>query len=205
MKNCTVHLFVFDGMADWDAALAVATIQNPKFQWDPDCFSVTTAARYHAPITTMGGVRILPHMTIDEVFPAESSLLILPGGPAWEKGGNLEAIERAHAFVEEGVPVAAISSATLALARTGLLDTRLHTSDDAAWLVSSGYRGARHYRNVPAITDRNVITALGTAPVEFAREILKQLRLRSPLAPDAWFALHKHDPLTCAEFAGQSA
>src|ERR1700681_1752774 len=117
MENCTVHLFVFDGMADWEAAFAVAAIQNPQFQLSPGCFTVTTAARYHAPITSMGGVRILPHMTIDEVFPAESSLLIVPGGPAWETGGNLEALERAHAFVEEGVPVAAIGAATLALAR----------------------------------------------------------------------------------------
>jgi putative intracellular protease/amidase len=126
MENCTVHFFVFDGMADWEAAFAVAAIQNSQFQLNQGYFTVTTAARYHAPITTMGGVRILPHMTIDEVFPAESSLLILPGGPAWETGGNLEALERAHAFVEDGVPVAAISEATLALARTGLLDSLGH-------------------------------------------------------------------------------
>src|SRR5882762_8263478 len=125
MENCTVHLFVFDGMADWEAAFALASIQNPQLQMSLGQFSVTTAARYHAPITTMGGLRVLPHMTIDEVFPAESSLLILPGGGTWETSGNFEALERAHAFVDEGVPVAAIGAATLALARTGLLDTRL--------------------------------------------------------------------------------
>ena len=191
MKNCTVHLFVFDGMADWEAAFAVASIQNPQFQLNPGCFSVTTAARYHAPITTMGGVRILPHMTIDEVFPAESSLLILPGGPAWETFGNLEALERAHAFVGDGVPVAAIGEATLALARTGMLDSRLHTSNDADYLASSGYRGARNYRSVPAISDRNVITAAGSAPVEFAGEISKQLNLSASSTLDAWRMLHK--------------
>jgi putative intracellular protease/amidase len=191
MKNCTVHLLVFDGMADWEAAFAVAAIQNPQFQLNSSCFSVTTAARYHAPITTMGGVRILPHMTIDEVFPDQSSLLILTGGPSWETGGNLEALERAHAFVDDGVPVAAISTATLALARTGLLDDRFHTSNNAAYLASSGYRGGGHYRDVPAIADRNVITASGIAPLEFANEIAKLLRLHSSSTLETWNALHK--------------
>jgi putative intracellular protease/amidase len=192
MENCTVHLFVFEGMADWEAAFALASIQNPQPQMNLGQFSVTTAARYHAPITTFGGVRILPHMTIDEVFPSESSLLILPGGPAWEACGNFEALERAHAFVEEGVPVAAIGAATLALARTGLLDARRHTSNDSTYLANSGYRGARHYRDVPAISDRKVITASGNAPLEFAHEVSRQLRLASSSALATWTALHKH-------------
>jgi putative intracellular protease/amidase len=192
MENCTVHLFVFDGMADWEAAFAIAAIQNPQFQLNSSCFSVTTAARYHAPITTMGGVRILPHMTIDEVFPDQSSLLILPGGRSWETGGNLEALERAHAFVDDGVPVAAISTATLALARTGLLDDRIHTSNNAAYLATSGYRGSRHYRDVPAITDRKMITASGIAPLDFANEISKLLRLHSSSTLETWNALYKY-------------
>ena len=192
MRNCSVHLFVFDGMADWEAAFAVAAIQNPQFQLNAGCFRVTTAARFHAPIRTMGGVRILPDMTIDEVTPFDSSLLILPGGDSWEHGSNLEALERAHAFVDEGVPVAAICSATLALARTGLLDSRLHTSNSAAYLASSGYHGARHYCDVPAITDRNVITAAGTAPVEFAYEISRLLNLQLNSHLNTWYSLYRH-------------
>ena len=192
MKNCSVHLFVFDGMADWEAAFAVAAIQNPQFQMNPGCFRVTTAARFHAPIRTMGGVRILPDMTIDEVSPTDSSLLILPGGESWEHGGNLEALERAHAFVEEGVPVAAICSATLALARTGLLNSRLHTSNSAAYLASSGYRGSRFYCDVPAIADRNIITAAGTAPLEFAYEISRLLSLHTSNSLNTWYSLYRH-------------
>ena len=188
MENCTVHLFVFDGMADWEPAFAVASIQNPRYQLNPGRYRVTTASRFHAPIRTMGGVRILPDMTIDEVCPSQSSLLILPGGEAWENGGNLEALERAHAFVAEGVPVAAICAATLALARTGLLDNRLHTSNSAAYLADSGYGGAKQYRDVPAVTDRNVITAAGGAPLEFAAEISKLLSLHASSPLDAWYA-----------------
>ena len=192
MRMSTVHLLVFDGMADWEPAFAIASIHNPQFQLRPGRFRIQTAARSLAPVKTMGGVRILPDVTIDEVSPAQSSLLILPGGQSWENGGNLEALERALAFVDAGVPVAAICAATLALARTGLLDDRLHTSNDAAYLASSGYRGARFYRNVPAITDSNVITASGLAPIEFAREISRLLELYAPATLEAWYSLYKH-------------
>lgn len=197
MMNCSVHLFVFDGMADWEASFAMAAIQNPQSLSNSGCFRVTTAARFHAPIRTAGGMRILPDMTIDEVCPLESSLLILPGGESWEHGSNLEALERAHAFVDESVPVAAIGSATLALARTGLLDTRLHTSHSAAYLAASGYRGARHYCDVPAITNRNVTTASGKAPLEFACEISKLLNLQSTSNLNTWQSLYRRS----AEFS----
>lgn len=192
MNQSTVHLFVFDGMADWEPAFAIASIHNPRLQLQPGRYRIQTAARSLAPATTMGGVRILPDITIDEVCPARSSLLILPGGELWETGGNLEALERAHAFVEAGVPVAAICAATLALARTGLLDDRLHTSNDAAYLAASGYDGASFYRDVPAISDRNVITASGLAPLEFAREIFRILDLYSSGTLESWYALYKY-------------
>jgi putative intracellular protease/amidase len=192
MNRSTVHLFVFDGMADWEAAFAVAAIQNPQFQLRPGRYRVQTAARSLAPVKTMGGVRIVPDVTIDEVCPDGSSLLILPGGRLWETGGNLEALERALAFVEANVPVAAICAATLALARTGLLDERLHTSNDAAYLAASGYRGERFYRDFPAITDGSVITASGLAPLEFAYEISRLLELYSPCTLEAWYGLYKH-------------
>lgn len=192
MNLSTVHLFVFDGMADWEPAFAIASIQNPRFQLRPGRYRIQTAARSLAPVTTMGGVRILPDITIDEVCPARSSLLILPGGELWERGGNLEALERALAFVDAGVPVAAICAATLALARTGLLDDRLHTSNDASYLAASGYGGAHYYRDVPAISDGNVITASGLAPLEFAREISRMLDLYSSDTLEAWYALYKH-------------
>jgi len=191
MNQRTVHLFVFDGMADWEAAFAIASIHSPRFQQQPGQYRVQTVGRSLAPVTTLGGVRILPDITIDELCPARSSLLILPGGELWESGGNLEALERASAFVDAGVPVAAICASTLALARIGLLDDRLHTSNDSAYLAASGYRGAGNYCDVPAVTDRGVITASGVAPLEFAVEIARLLDLYDTCTLEAWYALYK--------------
>src|SRR5215469_3800354 len=90
-----VHLFVFDTMADWEAAYAVAAINSPQFQSGSSRYRVVTVAATLAPVTTMGGVRIEPDVMIDAVLPEESAMLILPGGYAWENGGNGEALELA--------------------------------------------------------------------------------------------------------------
>ena len=56
-----VCLLVFDGLADWEPALAVATIN------ETDKFLVKTVGFSPEPVTTMGGIRILPDMTLNEL------------------------------------------------------------------------------------------------------------------------------------------
>lgn len=191
MSNRAVHLFVFDSMADWEAAFAIAGINNPQFQLTPGRYRVSTVAARRETVTTIGGVRIQPDLVLDEVSPSESAMLILPGGLSWESGGNTGAVDKARDFVAAGVPVAAICAATLALARSGLLDDRGHTSNAQEYLAASGYRGGGLYRRVPATTDGNLITASGIAPVDFAYEIFKLLGLYSEQALEAWYALFK--------------
>jgi putative intracellular protease/amidase len=191
MSVRNVHLFVFDSMADWEAAFAIAGINNPQFQRERGRYRVVTAGLTREPITTMGGVRILPETTLSEIDPNQSAMLILPGGDRWESRGNAEAIELARVFIVESIPVAAICAATLALARAGILDDFHHTSNSREYLASSGYRGGSFYCDVPAITDENVITASGIAPIEFSREIFRTLGLYSREALDAWYALFR--------------
>jgi putative intracellular protease/amidase len=192
MTNSAVHLFVFDAMADWEAAFAIAGINNPQFQLVPGRYRVTTVGVSRETVTTIGGVRVQPEVVLAGVSPGASAMLILPGGQSWESGSNTEAVDKARDFVAAGVPVAAICAATLALARAGLLDDREHTSNAPEYLSASGYRGAGLYRHVPAVTDRNMITAAGTAPVDFAYEIFKMLSMYSTTALQAWYALFKN-------------
>lgn len=191
MDAQTVHLFVFSSMADWEPAFAIAGINNPRFQREPGRFRVATVGAAARPITTMGGVRIQPDLTLAQLSPSASAMLILPGGDAWEQGENIEAIRKAGEFVAARVPVAAICAATMALARAGFLDNRLHTSNAPEYLKSTGYRGSSLYRNIPAIADGNLITASGIAPIDFAYQIFGMLRLYSDATLDAWYSLYK--------------
>ncbi len=118
-------------------------------------------------------------------------MLILPGGITWDQGRNVEAVEKAKAFLDAGVPVAAICGATAALARAGLLDNRRHTSNAREYLKGTGYRGTALYQDEPAVTDKLVITAGGLAPVDFAYHIFKQLAVFSEPTLEAWRLLFK--------------
>ncbi|MGA8086260.1 MAG: type 1 glutamine amidotransferase family protein [Terracidiphilus sp.] len=191
MNIRNVHLFVFDSMADWEAAFAIAGINNPQFQRTPGQFRVVTVGSTTKPITTVGGVRILPDIGLSEIDPNQSAILILPGGDQWERYGNIEAIQVARTLFVEAVPIAAICGATLALARAGMLDDFHHTGNSREYLAASGYRGGSFYCDAPAVTDEGVITASGIAPIEFAREIFRTLGLYSREALDAWYALYR--------------
>lgn len=189
----TVHLYVFEGYADWEPAFAIAALHNPRFQREPGRWRVRTVGERAAqPLRSMGGVTVLPDLGWSELHPADSRLLILPGGPGWEEEGvHRPAIDKAEAFLGEGVSVAAICGATAGLARAGRLDRCAHTSNAAAYLKATGYAGAGHYRDEPAVREHGLITAGGMAPLEFAREILLELALYEDEALEAWYQLYK--------------
>ena len=190
MQTRDVHVFVFDTLADWEAGYAIAQLNSPIDPAARGRYRVRSVGITRAPVRTVGGLTIVPDLAIEELDPARSAMLILPGGDTWESGGNLDALEKARAFVAAGVPIAAICGATGALARAGLLDTCAHTSNAKEYLqYQPGYGGLAHYREAPAVRDRSIITAGSTAPVAFAREIFAALELfRTPVL-DAWYAL----------------
>lgn len=191
MEQQDVHLFVFETLSDWEAGYAVAGINQPQFQRRPGRYRVRTAALGRGSVVTMGGIRIEPDMTLDELTPAGSAMLILPGGLAWDQGQNGAAVNLAGIFLAAGVPVAAICGATAGLARGGFLDRRRHTSNSSDYLAATGYCGGALYEEAPAVTDGNLITASGIAPVDFALHIFRRLDLYAPPVAQAWHGLFK--------------
>jgi len=190
METREAHVYVFDTLADWEVGYAIAQLNTPLDPAARGRYRVVSVGTTRAPVRTLGGLTITPDLALDEIDPARSALLILPGGNSWDAGGNLEAIDKARAFVTAGVPVAAICGATGGLARAGLLDACAHTSNAKEYLqYQPGYGGATRYREAPAVRDRGIITAGSTAPVEFAREIFAALELfRGPVL-EAWYGL----------------
>jgi putative intracellular protease/amidase len=194
MEARTVHLIVLDTMADWEPALAIAGIGNPEFQKNPGAYRVKTVGPTRDPVRTMGGVTIVPEMALDELRPEESAMLIVPGGGVWDQGGEPAAVEKARAFLDAGVPVAAICGATGGLARAGVLAGRRHTSNARQYLAyyAPEYGGEALYSDEPAVLDGDLITAGGVFPVDFARKIFERLELYDPPVLDAWYRLYKH-------------
>lgn len=191
----SVHVAIYDTLADWEIGHITAHINNGEFQAEPGQYQIVTVGETAEPITTMGGLRVTPDTTLDQVSAADSAMLILPGAATWVPEGNKAFRAKAREFAEAGVPVAAICGATFGMAAEGLLDERAHTSNAPQFLTMSGYKGASNYRDELAVTDGNLITASGIAPVHFAREVFALLGVYEPSVLESWYKLYgQQDP-----------
>lgn len=191
MPKATVHLFVFDTMSDWEYSYLAAGINNPQFQESPGSLRIKTVSLAEKPVVSIGGLRVTADMTLGRLKPANSAMLVLPGGVAWDKKKNKEAAALAAEFLAKGVPVAAICGATAGLARAGLLDEIDHTSNSRDYIAATGYKGAAHYKDKPAVTSGNLITASAMNPVDFAKEIFEMLQVYPAKVLEAWYGLYK--------------
>lgn len=201
-----VHLAVYDTLADWEVGHATAHINNGNWQREPGRYRVVTVGAGREPVRSMGGMLITPDITLDELRVEDSAMLILPGSDTWLSGANAAFAKKARQFLEAEVPVAAICGATAGLAAEGLLDDRRHTSNAPEFVQALGSKGAEHYCDLPAVTDRGLTTASGTAPVDFAREVFAALKLYTPEVLASWYRLYGlGDPAGYFELEGETA
>ncbi|WP_055602518.1 DJ-1/PfpI family protein [Streptomyces aureus] len=200
MGTKTVHLAVYDTLADWETGHATAWLARAGY-------TIRTVGPVAGePVTTIAGIRIVPDLALADLRPEDSDLLILPGAEKYDEGDELAAFPAAaRAFLDAGVPVAAICGATAGLAKEGLLDDRPHTSAVSFYLAATGYKGGEHYVDTDAVTSGgeagsgDLITAGPTEPVAFAREVFAVLGAYEGKR-DAWYRLfHDSDPAAFAE------
>jgi putative intracellular protease/amidase len=187
MQLGTAHLALYDTLADWEVGHLLVELRTGRFTGTS--FELVTVGESREPITTMGGVRVVPDALLADLDPAESELLILPGADIWDAGGGEAFAAAARRFLDAGVPVAAICGATAGLARAGLLDTRRHTSAAAEYLAMTGYAGGEFYVDERAVVDGDLITAGPQSPVQFARATMDRLGLADEATLEAYEAV----------------
>ncbi|GKU76045.1 type 1 glutamine amidotransferase family protein [Paenibacillus sp. L3-i20] len=192
--NNTVYLYVFDTMADWEIGYLTAELNSGRYYkkgLSPS--KIVTVGIEKTPVTTMGGLKILPDIQLDECSIESTDTLILPGGDTWSEVIHQPILKIAQKCLKEGTLVAAICGATMALAQTGLLNSRQHTSNDLGYLKMTcpTYTGEEYYKMESVVTDGNLITASGIAPLEFSVHVLKALDVFSSQTLDAWYSLYK--------------
>lgn len=192
----TVYLALTDGLADWEYGHVAAQVNLQCFQARPGRYEIRTVGLTTEPIRTLGGVRMLPDVAIEDVSVDDAAMLVLPGGDGWESGELAAFAKLARRFREAGKPVAAICGATVALAAEGLLDDVAHTSNFLEGLGS--YGGAELYRDERVVRAEGMVTAGGASPLEWAREVLAELEAYSPTTLAAWYELNRDD--TAAAF-----
>jgi putative intracellular protease/amidase len=184
MKTRTCYLFVFNGFADWEPALAIAGLQQFTD------VEVKTVSIDGNPVRSRGNIQVMPDVSLRELQVAKVALLILPGGDPWDEGFNTEILPALDRFINSNIPVAAICGATSFLGQHGYLDERPHTSNNLEFYLKEkapAYKGEEFYRKEPCVVDGNLITANGTATVQFAEAIFNKLNVSEEKDLKFWF------------------
>ncbi|MFD2670743.1 type 1 glutamine amidotransferase family protein [Marinicrinis sediminis] len=194
MQTKKAFLYVFHTMSDWEYGYLTAELNSGRyFKKNVAPLKVMTVGANKEMITTMGGLNIKPDISLDEYTFEHKDLLILPGGTTWNEDIHQPILESIGQALKNGTIVAAICGAIEALANRGYLDTRRHTSNHLAYtkMVCPNYKGEKFYDVESAISDANLVTASGIAPLEFAMEVLKKLDVFAPDTLHAWYHLNK--------------
>jgi putative intracellular protease/amidase len=192
--NNTVYLYVFNTMSDWEIGYLSAELNSGRYYKKGLAPSkIVTVGMDKTPVTTMGGLKILPDIKLDECSIESTDALILPGGDTWTEAIHQPILKIAQRCLKAGILVAAICGATMGLAQAGMLNSRPHTSNDLEYLkmICPTYTGKEYYKMESVVTDGKLITASGIAPLEFSVHVLKALGVLSSQTLDAWYSLNK--------------
>lgn len=173
-----------ENFADWETALINSTA---RLYYG---FYTQFATPGGLPVTSSGGMLVTPQLALEAISLEELDLLMVCGGSHWQSGKAPDLGPLLRAARDKGVVLAGICDGTRVLAQAGVLDTVRHTSNSAGNLLETGYAGAALYQDVPwAVADQRVITAPGTAPVSFTREVLRSLGIHDDNLT-AYLAMH---------------
>ncbi len=188
MDTKDIYIFLFDGFSDWEISYLAPELNKSKK------INLKYCSIDGLEIISVGGLKITPDLSIQKLDLDDITALILPGGSAWEEKsikGIDELIEILHF---KNKIIASICSATTFMGQKGYLDNIKHTSNSIDYLkyIAPEYKGENKYQSDLAVTDKNIITANGFSPIEFAREIFKKINLKSEEDIEKWFQLFKN-------------
>lgn len=188
MKKCILFV-ILEQYADWEAAYLSSAI----YMLGQGNYEVKTVSLTRDPVTSIGGFRALPDYDINS-RPADYEALILIGGMSWRTEKALEIMPLVNQCLEAGKILGGICDASAFLGTAGALNEVSHTSnnlEDLKKWAGERYTGEGNYKMEQAVRDKNIITANGTASLEFAREALLALKAAPENKITEWFDFHK--------------
>ncbi len=155
------------------------------------------------PIKAIGGFSVLPDYSFD-TMPDDYAALVLIGGFGWATPVADKVVPIVSEAVARGKIVGAICNAASFMAKCGLLNHINHTGNGLEQLKLWGgeaYTNTEGYRQRQAVADHNIVTANGSAALEFARELLLLLGNDTPERIEMFYQFNKQG--FCSLFAGE--
>lgn len=145
------------------------------------------------PIKSIGGFRTLPDYSFD-TMPEDYAALVLIGGFGWSTPIAEQIVPRVKQAVEKGRIVGAICNAASFMAKHGFLNAVKHTGNGLNQLKLWGcenYTNSDGYVHTQAVSDKNIVTANGSATLEFAKELLLLLENDTPERIELFYQFNK--------------
>ena len=88
----TIYVYTHDTMADWEIGHVTAELHSGRFfKQDAPKVSLKTVGISKEPVTSMGGLTILPDCVVDDIAVSEETFLLLPGGKKTTQKSNAAA------------------------------------------------------------------------------------------------------------------
>lgn len=189
MEANHIYVYLFDGYSDWEIGYLM-----PELRQD-NRYTVLTVSDTGADVVSMGGMKVSVDASLADINLMNMKLLILVGGQMWEENKKdlMDLDSVIYNIYQRKLPIAAICGATLYLAHKGMLDQVQHTSNALFYMkgLVPSYQGEANYVNELSVKGDNIITATGIAPLEFTKEIMKELDFNEEYI-NRWYQLFKY-------------
>lgn len=153
------------------------------------------------PVKSIGGFRTLPDYSF-ETIPDDYAAIVLVGGFGWRTPLADRVVPIIRHALEKGKVVGAICNGASFMAKCGFLNHVRHTGNGLEQLKQWGgenYTNCDGYVNAQAVSDRNIVTANGSATLEFAKELLLLLENDTPERVEMYYQFNKQG--FCALFS----
>ena len=155
------------------------------------------------PIRSISGFRTLPDYSF-ETMPDDYFAIVLIGGFGWETPIADQVVPIVRQAIEKGKIVGAICNGASFMAKHGFLNTVKHTGNGLEQLKVWGgdnYTNYDGYVHSQAVCDNNIVTANGSAALEFAKEMLLLIENDTPERIEMYYQFNRQG--FCSLFGNQ--
>lgn len=180
-----ILVYLYDGMADYEISFLTHILGGDAGK-ELITMGLTTNI-----IVSKSGMQYIPHTTIDAVFNTyeeeDYEGLIIPGG--WYKEVSNSLVKLIYRLHDDKKLLAAICAGPRFLAKSGILQDVKYTTSVTEWtdthkdyFEENDPFPRQNYTGERVTVDKNVVTAIGVAFVDFAIAVCDELNLFSTVA-----------------------
>lgn len=186
-RNQAIEKVVFillEEFADWEVTPLAAELNTPDA--DHPAFEVLFASDKVEFINSIGGMKVMPDMRLNEITDDFKALFLI-GGTGWRSKSAEALVPIVKRFLDQGKVVGTICDSARFMAANGLLNNHKHTGNFKEEIEEEElYTNSVNFIEDESVLDRNLITANGQAPYLFAKNALLALGI-DPVEVQKWY------------------